>query len=133
MKKLFAVILCLALAFSLAACGASKSESDSVAMTESAAQGNYKENGLYYSADTSLHDFDEAPALGQTESEEKIIKTVDINVQTKEYDAYIIALNSSVVACGGYVETSESDMGGRREPAMPRKKIDGDSSISTVA
>ena len=112
MKKLFAVILCLALAFSLAACGASKSESDSVAMTESAAQGNYKENGLYYSADTSLNDFDEAPAQGQTESEEKIIKTVDINVQTKEYDAYIIALNSSVVACGGYVETSESDMGG---------------------
>ena len=112
MKKLFAVILCIVLAVSLAACGTSKAESDNVAMTESAAQGNYKENGIYYSADTSLNDFDEAPAQGQTESEEKIIKTVDLNVQTKEYDAYLASLNASVAACGGYVETSESDMGG---------------------
>lgn len=112
MKKIFAVILCIALAFSLAACGASKGESDSIAMTESAAQGNFKENGIYFSADTSLNDFDEAPAQGQTKSEEKIIRTVDLNVQTKEYDAYLAALNASVVACGGYVETSESDMGG---------------------
>lgn len=112
MKKLFAILLCLTLAVSFAACGASKAESDSIAMTESAAQGNFKENGIYYSADTSLNDFDEAPAQGQTESNEKIIKTVSLNVQTKEYDAYLIALNSSVVSCGGYVETSESDMGG---------------------
>lgn len=112
MKKIFAVILCIALAFSLAACGASKAESDNIAMTESAAQGNYNENGIYYSADTSLNDFDEAPAQGKTESEEKIIRTVDLNVQTKEYDAYLASLNASVVACGGYVETSESDMGG---------------------
>ena len=112
MKKIFAVILCIALAFSLAACGASKAESDNIAMTESAAQGNFKENGIYYSADTSLNDFDEAPAQGKTESEEKIIRTVDLNVQTKEYDAYLASLNASVVACGGYVETSESDMGG---------------------
>ena len=112
MKKLFAILLCLVVAVSFAACGASKAESDSIAMTESAAQGNYNENGIYYSADTSLNDFDEAPAQGQTESNEKIIKTVSLNVQTKEYDAYLIALNSSVVSCGGYVETSESDMGG---------------------
>ncbi|MBQ8015535.1 MAG: DUF4349 domain-containing protein, partial [Clostridia bacterium] len=53
-----------------------------------------------------------AGAESGAQTEEKIIKTVDLTVQTKEYDTYISALEASVLANSGYVETSESNSGG---------------------
>ena len=38
--------------------------------------------------------------------EEKIVKTVNLTVETKEYEQYISAIRSDVAAAGGYVETS---------------------------
>lgn len=116
MKKTLAIILCLLLAVSLAACGASNSDKaesqimadiGSVMDSASGADNLYVEEGF---ADTELKSTSSASTAEKTE--EKIIKTVDLSIQTKEYDAYIAALNASVTANGGYVETSESDMGG---------------------
>lgn len=42
----------------------------------------------------------------------KLIKTVSLNVQTKEYDAYIAALRTAVEAAGGYIEQSSANENG---------------------
>lgn len=110
MKKLFALILCVALALSLAACGASK---DSAAMNDAEFYSAQVENGsgdLKYTASSLTADSVQSETVSETN--EKIIKTVDLEVQTKEYDAYISALTASILANGGYVEKSEADMGG---------------------
>lgn len=115
MKKICAVLICLVLMISLAACGASKNAADAEVMAggQYAVEESFNENGIFYTADSSVSaDADEKPASGETKSEEKIIKTVDLRIQTKEYDTYIAALNSNVTSNGGYVESSESDMGG---------------------
>lgn len=112
MKKLFASALCVILALSLAACGAS----NSLKADNEVGGGNF-----YVSQDSSAAmDFssladsktDGAESGTAAETNEKIIKTVELNIQTKEYDTYISALAASVTANGGYVETSENDMGG---------------------
>lgn len=110
MKKLFALILCVALALSLAACGASK---DSAAMNDAEFYSAQVENGsgdLKYTASSLTADSVQSETVSETN--EKIIKTVDLEVQTKEYDTYISALTASISANGGYVEKSEADMGG---------------------
>ena len=114
MKKLFALILCIALAFSLAACGSSAK--DSAALNDSeffnSAQIESGSGDLKYTASNSTADSATPETPSQTS--EKIIKTVDLSVQTKEYDAYVSALTASISANGGYVEKSESGMGGYR-------------------
>lgn len=114
MKKFSAVFICIILALTLASCGASKNAADAEIMMGS--QFDSIENGkadIFFTADSSeAEDAVEKPASGETKSEEKIIKTVDLRIQTKEYETYISALNANVLSCGGYVETSESDMGG---------------------
>ena len=110
MKKLSVLILCLAVALSFCACSknaAQDAENGIAAMGES----------FHYFADSSateedikteaLNDSIEAPA----DKNEKIIKTVELWVETKEYDAYISSLTASVNSLGGYVETSSADFG----------------------
>lgn len=116
MKKTFALILCFVLAISLVGCGASNDLKESDA--ESADQlyfaqdsaGNGKLNYETYSsaADSAAPE----ESVTSSETDEKIIKTVELNVQTKDYDTYISALTASVAENGGYVESSEADMGG---------------------
>ena len=110
MKKLFAIILCAVIALSFVACGASSDK----AVSENAAMGQDFDmladdaNGKYsYSAESS--GAVETPA--QKTQDEKIIKTVELSVETKEYEAYITALTASVSAAGGYVETSTANLG----------------------
>lgn len=111
MKKLSVLILCLVVALSFCACSKNAAQDTENGM---AAMGD---SFNYYSADSSateedikteaLNDSIEAPA----EKNEKIIKTVELWVETKEYDAYISSLTASVSTLGGYVETSSADFG----------------------
>lgn len=112
MKKLFALILCIALALSLAACGSSAKDNAVLNDSEffNSAQIESDSGDLKFSADGSTAD--SAQPESPSQADEKIIKTVDLNVQTKEYDKYISALTASITANGGYIENSESDMGG---------------------
>lgn len=112
MKKLFAIILCAVIALSFAACGASsdKAVSENAAMDQEFdmfAQNTGAGDNYSYTADSS--GAGESPA--QKTQNEKIIKTVDLSVETKEYEAYITALNASVIAAGGYVESSTANLG----------------------
>lgn len=111
MKKILVLILCLVVSLSFSACSKNAAQDTENGM---AAMG---ESFNYYSADSSAteEDFKTDVTNGSIESpaekNEKIIKTVDISVQTKEYDAYISSLSTSVSALGGYVETSSADFG----------------------
>jgi len=111
MKKILVLILCIVVALSFSACSKNAAQDTENGMT---AMGD---SFSYYSADSSateenikteaLNDSIEAPA----EKNEKIIKTVDVSVETKEYDTYISSLTASVNSLGGYVETSSADFG----------------------
>lgn len=119
-KRLFTVILCIVFVLSLAACGAS-SDKLAAADTENGAFAVENDMELYsdsvadiggdfkYSAQSSAAGA-EAPAE-QKSTEEKIIKTVDLSIQTKEYEAYLAAMTASVAKLGGYVENSTNHMG----------------------
>lgn len=114
MKKIFAIVLCLVLVISLAACGASKDlaadaeaqfHNTSADYAETVIEDSISGAGdLKYTASSSA-------ASENSETEEKIIKTVDLQVQTKEYTAYIDSIAYSVSALGGYVENSSTDLG----------------------
>lgn len=112
MKKAFILILCLITAFSFTSCSKS-------ALNDSAANeiGSSPESFYSYSADSSAgqgyvtEDSAEVTDTKADKQNEKIIKTVELSVETKEYDAYISSLSASVTALGGYVETSSADFG----------------------
>lgn len=114
MKKFFVILLCAAIAFSFAACGAKSNDSAP------------NESGMAMSQDSAFFDIaDEKAELysytagsGSADTttktntqNEKIIKTVELSVETKEYEAYLKSLAASVSAAGGYVETSTTDLG----------------------
>ena len=117
MKKLSAIFLCLVIILSFAACGAKSADGE--AMIENGAF--LEEDSIeMYSANSDIggnlkYDSEPSQSAGgaaeEAETEEKIIKTVDLSVQTKEYEAYIAAMTSSVSALGGYVENSTNHMG----------------------
>lgn len=109
MKKIFAISLCVILALTLISC------SKSADMSAPAEVGNgafyqYSANDMELKTESYKSDTDAAAGTSATQNE-KIIKTVELSVETKEYDAYIAALNSSVNTLGGYVETSTADFG----------------------
>ena len=110
MKKFLALALCLLLILSFCACssGAKDAENDSAAGIPEIQYYAEEMKNESVSIDTSLNDSAEAPA---EKTDEKIIKTVDVSVQTKEYDAYISSLTASVTALGGYIENSSADFG----------------------
>lgn len=118
-KRLFAIVICIILVLSFAACGASGdklaadmengafiTEGSMELYSDSAADigGDFK-----YTAEQSASGA-EAPG-SQKATEEKIIKTVDLSIQTKEYEAYLAALTANVTKLGGYVENSTNHMG----------------------
>lgn len=111
MKKITAVALCLLCILSFCSCSAAVSkDSENGAL-------NVKNDYYQYSADSMPAEGviveDTASDVAETpmNQNEKIIKTVEISIETKEYDAYISSLSSSVKTLGGYVETSSADFG----------------------
>ncbi len=119
MKKILVLILCVVLALSLASCGSKASNDMAVQEMEfySAAD---SAGGIFYNTSESLNgklelQSDSVPnenGESPKKNNEKIIKTVEAYVQTKEYDKYISGLTANVVANGGYVEKSDANMGG---------------------
>lgn len=108
MKKALALALCIIFALSFASCA--KSANDAAAPENGSVSQKYFS---YTTDDIVTESVADSSASGSTASElnEKIIKTVDLSVETKEYDAYIAALSTSVTAAGGYIESSSADFG----------------------
>lgn len=99
-KKVSALIALIMLSITLCACGSS--ESTSMDMTD----GYVDEQMAAYAEEVM-----EAPAAAEGESSEavrndnrKLIKTVDLSVQTTEYQKLLTNIEEDVKACGGYIE-----------------------------
>lgn len=118
-KRLVLGFSAFALSFALAACGSGSSKSESAAgapaaedwaVTEEAAA----EEGLmeYYAEEPMESEMDggsEAPEVNDSAvSERKLIKTVDLSVETKEYDALMGSLEKQVEGLGGYIEALDA-------------------------
>lgn len=99
----------------LTACGSSDSASaDTRMMTESAAADVYED----YSYDNSVYFNEEAPqeyadAGNETEeavdnSNRKLIRTANLDVETEQYDSLLANIEQQVKAMGGYVESISS-------------------------
>ena len=114
MKKRFTLGLSIvALAFSLAACGSSSKEAaEESAPMEWAAEEEAVEGLMdsYYSEEYKATNTEtgsaEAPELDESAtSDRKLIKTVDLSVETKEYDKLMVSLENQIDEMGGYIES----------------------------
>ena len=106
--------LCLLTAI-LAGCGGASSKADQAMSTDS-----YAVDDNYYMAEYAAEDAniweEEYPGESQAASTgedvtvestaRKLIKTVDMGVETKDFDGLLSAINEKVDALGGYIENS---------------------------
>ena len=105
MKKLLSILACLLILCSFAACaaGSKAAPGNELYVNQAAA-----EDGISYGSIKGDGMSEEVSQVTSADGaiEEKIVKTVNLTVETKEYEQYISAIRSDVAASGGYVETS---------------------------
>lgn len=135
LKNALVLSLALLLLFSFGACGGSggdtyKSESASSAASQSGNQSADTEN-----MPESEAGFDEGAETGGTETvrpqDRKLITTVNLQAETKEYDTFMSWLESHVAGTGGYIESSDMYAYNERERScdltlrIPADKLNG--------
>ncbi len=145
LKKRIAVgLFAIVLAFTLAACG-SGSSFDSLSMK---ADGPMMEEAVeeiamdsYYNGAESVVTDEGAPSVemktteNTSVSQRKLIKTVDLSVETKDYDNLMTSLEGQIESLGGYIESlsvyNGNYYGGRNSrnaditARIPVDKLDG--------
>lgn len=118
------MVLCLAvcLVITWAGCGSASVSYDSAASISAPKENNSASmdmGGGYYTEDAPMEEVDmemaepTAAEVGDNEAaaalnNRKLIKTVDINVETKEFDLVMATLEEQVSAMGGYIEHMET-------------------------
>lgn len=116
-KKIAVVLFALLLSTTLAACGSSSKESASApaedwnyAVTEEAAAEIAYDS--YYGEEAIEPEMGEAaggaeaPEVNESAtSQRKLIKTVDLSVETKDYDNLMVSLEKQIEELGGYIES----------------------------
>ncbi len=119
-KRLVTLGFALVLSFCLAACGSSKSASydaaapaaeyEYAAMEEAAAAEIAYDS--YYAEEPMEPEMGdtgngaEAPEVNESAtSQRKLIKTVDLSVETKDYDNLMVSLEKQIEELGGYIES----------------------------
>lgn len=120
-KRIIASLVCAMLATSLIACGGSSETSNSSSGYKAAADSGSYEAAEYY-ADDYDYNYDVAEEAyisdgsgsstavdtttteNATTSNRKLIRTVNLSVETKEFDKLVDNISSEVTSRGGYVE-----------------------------
>ena len=126
-KRLIAITLSIVTSIALCACGSSgssyKATADAAAPVgayeESAAYNDYGSSESYdYDSDTMTMYETEGEASVNTKTTEnattsnrKLIRTVDLNVETKEFDSLMNSLTSEISSLGGYIENMSGNYG----------------------
>lgn len=122
MKCMCYVLMVTMLLFAVGCGGASKYAADTVAtesVTSSGGTGNGSFN--YYSyddgvteeaieeefAETDAEDFESTEAEKVEDTSRKLIKTVDLMVETQDFDGLMPLIEQKVAALGGYIENSD--------------------------
>ncbi len=124
-QKMFVVVMVLSMMLALVSCGSVSQDSAMMdSMNTSGAQkfessteifydrGDYEEK-MYEEPATEAEQVTESGASKKDESqaaqqERKLIKTVDMNVETKTFDATMAAVEDKVAELGGYIENLET-------------------------
>ena len=103
-KKVFALTAVLILSQCLMACGSTGRSYDG---TEAAAVAeesvNYASDEMYSQTEDSVEN-GEGSDTQVVQTERKLIRTVYLNVETKEYDTLLVNLDKKIQDMGGYVE-----------------------------
>ena len=123
MKKrtiLAGIMSCLMVAILLTGCGNSSASKTEGIGTRDIAVANTQAADVYYSesAETSYYDTEDAVAEEDAAYEEnteidvqdtnrKLIRNVDMNVETEEFDTLLQNVQNRITSLGGYVENSE--------------------------
>ena len=118
-KKLTVRLMALSMMLILSGCGSNMAKSD-MAMTESMSVQNAPQiesgaeifyDNVMYEEKTYEEPAVEAEKVNESAAalqERKLIKTVDMNVETKEFDAAMAAVEEKVAELGGYIENMET-------------------------
>lgn len=110
-KRVQLFILSMAFMFSLTACGGSASDSanSSPMAQETVTEGYYDAELGFTSGTGSVEITEEASGSQNTQqTDRKLIKTVDMSVETKEFDSMLAAVENKVNTLGGYIENMET-------------------------
>ncbi|MBQ8822772.1 MAG: DUF4349 domain-containing protein [Lachnospiraceae bacterium] len=114
-KKIKLLVLSMVLALGLSACGGSAAtdsawnESKAEMSTSAAAPETMYDSEMGFSDGTSMEVTEEASGSQTTAlTDRKLIKTVDMSVETKEYDNLLAAVENKVKSLGGYIENMET-------------------------
>lgn len=122
-KKILTLVIAMTMSsVILAACGSSGSYSDSAKCAESAMadyeyESNYAEPAMYDAgAEAKMASGESSISTSEVEqsavsTNRKLIKYVDLTVETKEFDALTSALSDEIVSLGGYIENMEGSYG----------------------
>ena len=147
-KSLLTVVFALVLSVCLAACGTSSSEADYsapegkyeyAAAEEAAAEIAYDSYYEEEAIEPEMGDAAggaEAPEVNESAtSQRKLIKTVELSVETKAYDDLMVSLEAQIEELGGYIESLNAYNGsyysGRTNRSasitarIPAEKLDG--------
>ncbi len=101
-RRLLVSVLCVMLVNMLAGCGSTMMKSAmNQAVKEDAGIGMVTES-VMMDKEAGLSSDSAAPQVA--DANRKLIKTVEMTVETKEYDEMLVGLNEQIKACGGYVE-----------------------------
>lgn len=117
-NRIFALVLVLAMAFTLSACGSGSSSKADRTTGAAAGFGAYEENAEYEAAeyDTTdvmelpTQDSDATPSAYQN-AEVKLIRRASLSLETKDFDAAQVGLEQLVKTVGGYIESSDLNQG----------------------
>lgn len=118
LKKLAVVCLACCMVMTWGGCGASSKSYDSAASVEMPRE-NYSSaemGGGYYTEETIAEEVDMEMADTTADTldsngaatNRKLIKTVDMNVETKEFDLVMSTIETQVSTLGGYIENMET-------------------------
>lgn len=100
-KKFFALTLAvLMVAGLLSGCGGSSDSTTEMAMPQEEAMDSAAANGMIYGASNSITD-------SAVTTDQKLIKTVRMDVETEDLEALLPQLNEKIGSLGGYIEEQE--------------------------
>lgn len=124
MKKIPVLLLIGGMMLTMSGCGASSEYAADTMASGSVPMENYADQNMgggYYSESAAVveeaeveWDSDEAITTEKGKeatvalSQRKLIKTVDLHVETKEFDKVMVTLEEQVTAMGGYIENMET-------------------------
>ena len=131
-KRLLSVFMMGMLSVTLAACGASSSEYAADAGAVEAPMESYYDSNMnsYATEDVMLEEeYGEVAEENTAVSNRKLIKTVHMDVETKDYAGLVSNLETQIAEMGGYIESLDVYGSSNRHASItarvPANKLDG--------